>query len=54
MRGLETAMNDPCHERVVLLFLERFWSDRDAGRSVGLQEYLEQFPGSEELIAEST
>ena len=44
-------MTVPSSERVALVFLERFWSELDAGRSVGLREYLEQFPGSEELIA---
>src|SRR4029079_17234909 len=51
MRGVETAMNDPLSDRLALEFLERFWSDFDAGRSVGLAPYLKQFPANEELIA---
>ena len=44
-------MTDPMSDRLALEFLERFWSDLDAGRSVGLAPYLRQFPGHEELIA---
>jgi serine/threonine protein kinase len=44
-------MTDPSSERVALVFLERFWADRDAGRSIGLREYVEQFPGHDPVIA---
>src|SRR5262245_55080569 len=48
---VETAMTSPASERVALVFLERFWADRDAGKAVALAEYLCQFPGRDELIA---
>ena len=44
-------MTDPGSERVALLFLERFWADRDAGRGGGLLDFLDQFPGHDELVA---
>jgi tetratricopeptide (TPR) repeat protein len=44
-------MSDPQEQRVALAFRERFWSDREAGRDLGLSEYLGLFPGNEEVVA---
>ncbi len=44
-------MTNPGAERVSFAFLERFWADREAGKECGLNEYLELFPGHEEVVA---
>ncbi|MFT7619679.1 MAG: serine/threonine protein kinase [Planctomycetota bacterium] len=44
-------MTDPNADRLALVFLERFWADQDDGKETSLGDYLTQFPGNEETIA---
>ncbi len=51
MEEKRAAMTDTNSERISLAFLERFWADRDAGRTVGLADYLRLFPDHVEVVA---
>ncbi|MFT7617890.1 MAG: serine/threonine protein kinase/WD40 repeat protein [Planctomycetota bacterium] len=44
-------MTDERSQSLALVFLERFWANEDAGKQKSLAEYLAQFPGDEETIA---
>ncbi|MFT7617876.1 MAG: serine/threonine protein kinase/Tfp pilus assembly protein PilF [Planctomycetota bacterium] len=44
-------MTDPNADRLALVFLERFWADQDSGNEKSLADYLKQFPGNDETIA---
>ena len=45
----KTALSN---DRVLALFLERYWKDHDAGRPTDLLGYLSAFPNHQELIAD--